>query len=191
MSQPLRDYLGTFQFLQKDEIEAFLELVTPLKLQKGDFFIQDGRTSRHIAFINAGVFRTFYYSSGDEEVTYCFTFKNTLITAYTSWILQQPTNENIEALTDMDLLLISKDSVDALESRFPNWITFFKQIAEREYMGLERRIFMLQRESAENRYQDLLTNHPEYLNTIPLQYLASYLGVTQRHLSRIRKKLVF
>jgi len=51
---------------------------------------------------------------------------------------------------------------------------------------MEKRIFLLQKESAETKYQDLLKHHPEYLNLIPLNYLASYLGITQRHLSRIR-----
>ncbi|MEM6525084.1 MAG: Crp/Fnr family transcriptional regulator [Bacteroidota bacterium] len=185
----LREFLNNYSYLTGEEIEAFLNLVKPIGLKKGDFFITEGKTSTHIAFIKSGIFRTFYHSSEIEPVTYCFTFKNTLITAYTSWILQQPTKENIEALTDMELLLISKESVNQLEVQYPNWTKFFKQIAEKEYINLENRIFMLQRESAETRYQDLLENYPEYLNQIPLQYLASYLGITQRHLSRIRKSI--
>lgn len=78
-----------------------------------------------------------------------------------------------------------------LEDYYPNWIKFFKNVAELEYVNLEKRLFLLQRESAEKRYQDLLENQPEYLKLIPLHYLASYLGVTQRHLSRIRKNLSF
>ncbi|MCZ8285856.1 MAG: Crp/Fnr family transcriptional regulator, partial [Bacteroidia bacterium] len=56
---------------------------------------------------------------------------------------------------------------------------------------LEKRIFQLQRVHAKQRYDDLLKNHPEYVQRIPLQHIASYLGITQRHLSRIRKELVF
>jgi len=81
--------------------------------------------------------------------------------------------------------------MNKLETSNPNWIKFFKHIAELEYINLEKRIFMLQRESAETRYQSLLNNQPEYLHHIPLHYLASYLGVTQRHLSRIRKNFTF
>jgi CRP-like cAMP-binding protein len=62
-------------------------------------------------------------------------------------------------------------------------------MAEQEYLKLEKRVFMLQKEKAERKYQDLLENHPDYLKHIPLNYLASYLGITQRHLSRIRKEI--
>lgn len=187
----LKQYLQSFQMLSEEEIEAFLQVVIPRKLKKGEFLIQEGRISKYIAFIESGIFRSFYHSTQREEVTYCFTFGNTLITAYSSWIQNQPSSENIEALTDMELQLISKEDVQRLESTYTNWIRFFKHVAEQEYINLERRIFMLQRESAESRYHDLLKNHPEYLHHIPLHYLSSYLGITQRHLSRIRKSISF
>ena len=185
----LNDFLQQYSYLKPNEIEAFVDLTKESNLKEGDYFIREGQISKHIAFIKSGIFRTYYHSSESEPVTYCFTFENTLITAYTSWIKQEPTLENMEALTDMELLLISKESVDLLLSQYPNWVRFFKDIAEQEYINLERRIFLLQRESAEKRYNDLIENYPDYLNKIPLQYLASYLGVTQRHLSRIRKSI--
>jgi len=187
----LKNYLSSFHILTEEEIDAFINVTTSLELKKGDYLVTEGDISKKIAYIQSGIFRSFYYSSESEEVTYCFTFKNTIITAYSSWILQLPSSENIQALTDMQLRIITKKDVDFLEETYPNWIKFFKHVAEQEYIGLEKRIFLLQRESAEKRYQDLLTNYPEYLHTIPLQYLASYLGVTQRHLSRIRKNIAF
>ena len=187
----IRDYLNSFRILTEDDISTFMSMVTSKSLKKGEFFITEGKISRYIAYIQSGIFRTFYHSSAQEEVTYCFTFKNTLITAYSSWITQKPTTENIQALTDMELMLISLENMRDLEVSNPNWIKFFKHIAELEYINLENRVFMLQRESAELRYQNLVDNHPEYLHHIPLHYLASYLGVTQRHLSRIRKNFAF
>jgi CRP-like cAMP-binding protein len=187
----LENYLRSFNILTEEEIEVFVNLTTSLELKKGDFLVKEGTISKKIAYIQSGIFRSFYYSSESEEVTYCFTFENTIITAYSSWILQVPSSENIQALTDMQLQIITKENVNFLEKTYPNWTKFFKHVAEQEYIGLEKRIFLLQRESAEKRYQDLLLNYPEYLHTIPLQYLASYLGVTQRHLSRIRKNIAF
>ncbi|WP_425075218.1 Crp/Fnr family transcriptional regulator [Psychroserpens sp. S379A] len=187
----ITNFLKSYNILTDEDIEAYLKLAESKTLKKDDFLVKEGQTSQYIAFIKSGIFRSFYYSSESEEVTYCFTFKNTLITAYTSWILEEPSAENIQALTDMDLLLISKKNMTYLEDHYPNWIKFFKYVAELEYVNLEKRLFLLQRESAEKRYQDLLENQPEYLKLIPLHYLASYLGVTQRHLSRIRKNLSF
>lgn len=191
MNNRIKKYLQSYQLLSPTEIDAFLELSTRTSLKKGMHLIREGEVSKHIAFIESGILRSYYYSSESEEVTYCFIFQDTLVTAYTSWITQQASQENLQALTDMELILISRAQLDQLEATYPNWIRFFKRVAENEYINLERRIFLLQRESAETRYQDLLEKHPEYLHDIPLRYLASYLGVTQRHLSRIRKNLVF
>ncbi len=89
------------------------------------------------------------------------------------------------------MLTISRDEILKLEDSSSNWLKFFKFIAEQEYIKMEKRIFMLQKESAEKRYRNLLTNDPKYLQLIPLSYLSSYLGITQRHLSRIRANITY
>ena len=183
----MKNYLRSFNILSNDEIDLFESKVTYKKLEKGDFLIQEGKTCKEVSFVISGLFRSFYYSSSEEEVTYCFTFSNSFVSAYSSFLSQTKTVENIQALTDMELLTISRDEILKLENSSTNWLKFFKFIAEQEYIKMEKRIFILQKESAEKRYQDLLSNDPEYLQLIPLNYLSSYLGITQRHLSRIRK----
>jgi CRP-like cAMP-binding protein len=165
-------------------------MMRPKKMQKGDFFVKEGKICQEVAFVVSGLFRSFYYTSNGEEVTYCFTFKNNFITAYSSFITQQKTQENIQAIEAIELLTISKQSIDTLEKTSANWLRFFKYMAEQEYVKMEKRIFLLQKESAETRYKDLMLNKSEYLHQIPLNYLASYLGITQRHLSRIRAKIM-
>lgn len=182
----LKNYLALFGLLTEDEIDAFIKLLKPKTIRKGDFFIKEGRVCQEVAFVVSGFFRSFYYSSQEEEVTYCFTFSNTFITAYSSFISQKGTAENIEALVDVELLTISKEEILKLEETSVNWLKLFKMMAEQEYIRQEERIFLLQKESAERRYKVLLDTQPKYLQLIPLNYLASYLGITQRHLSRIR-----
>ena len=155
-------------------------------INKNDFLIKEGNTAKDVSFIISGVCRSFYYSSSGEEVTYCFTFSNSFITAYSSFITNNKTEENIQALTDIELIVIPKAEIIQLENSSTNWLRVMKTIGEQEFIKLEQRIFMLQKETAEVRYKDLSENHPEYLQLIPLNYLASYLGITQRHLSRIR-----
>jgi CRP-like cAMP-binding protein len=99
--------------------------------------------------------------------------------------------ENMQAISDAELLIIKKDKIQKLTDENPNWIKFLKIIAEQEYLELEKRFFQLQRDTASQRYQSLLENQPNYIQDISLQYLASYLGITQRHLSRIRKEISF
>ena len=180
-------YLQSFQVLNDSEIERLISCFEFKTLTKGDFYIQEGKVGKDVGFVVSGLMRSFYYSSTEEEVTYCFNFENTFVAAYSSFLSQQPTRENIQALSEVQLLIVSREKIKELEEENVNWLRFFKLIAEEEYIRQEQRIFMLQCESAEKRYEDLVNNKPEYLQQIPLQYLASYLGITQRHLSRIRK----
>ncbi|WP_438712170.1 Crp/Fnr family transcriptional regulator [Aquimarina muelleri] len=183
----MRNYLESFNILTSDEIDLFESKVVSKKLKKGDFYIKEGKISKEIAFVVSGMLRSFYYSSSEEEVTYCFTFSNYFLSAYSSFLSQTKTVENIQALSDIELLCVSREEILKLEESSSNWLKFFKFIAEQEYIRMEKRIFLLQKESAEKRYEDLLANHPEFLQLIPLNYLSSYLGITPRHLSRIRK----
>ncbi|MEM9361899.1 MAG: Crp/Fnr family transcriptional regulator [Bacteroidota bacterium] len=185
----MKNYLKSFDILTENEIRSFEDLVKPRTLKKGHFYIKEGKISQEISFINSGILRSFYHNSKEEETTYCFTFSNSFVTAYSSFLTQTKTLENIQALTDTKLLSISRESILELERTSDNWLRLFKLISEQEYVKMEKRIFLLQKESAEKRYEDLLKNKSEYLQHIPLLYLASYLGITQRHLSRIRKAI--
>ncbi|WP_109830785.1 Crp/Fnr family transcriptional regulator [Reichenbachiella versicolor] len=183
----MKEFLQSFEILTSDEIESFISLLRPKTVNKGSYYIKAGQVAKEVSFIQSGIARSFYYSSTSEEVTYCFRSENSFLAAYSSFISQTPTSENIQALTDLKLLSVSWQEVKRLEATSPNWLRMLKHLTELEYIDMEARIFQLQRETAEKRYQDLLNNQPEYLNMIPLNYIASYLGITQRHLSRIRK----
>lgn len=185
----MKEYLQSFNLLTKEEIDSFESQVTCKHLKKGEYFIREGKICKEVAFVRQGVFRSYYHSSSGEEITYCFTFSNAFLTAYSSLLSQAETAENIQALTDVELYSISRTALLKLEASSPNWVKLLKLIAEEQYIKLEKRIFILQKETAEKRYEDLLNNQPELLQLIPLNYLASYLGITQRHLSRIRKSL--
>lgn len=187
----IKNYLKSYNILTDDEIEIFMQKTSKRNLKKQDYFIKEGETCKEVAFVLNGIFRSFYISDKAEEITYCITFPNNLMTAYSSFITEQSTVENIQAITDVELLIIPKSTIDDLASKSPNWIKFLKIVAEQQYIELEKRIFQLQKNNAFQRYSDLLNNQPEYIQNIPLQYLASYLGITQRHLSRIRKEISF
>lgn len=183
----MKNYLKAFNILSEKEIDEISTLGKYKSIKKGGYFTKEGTICKEVAFVVSGILRSFYHSSAAEEITYCLTFPSNFITAYSSFITQDKTVENIQALTATELFIISKKEIDRLEKSSSNWLRFSKIMAEQEYLKLEKRIFMLQKEKAEKRYQDLLENKPEYIQQIPLNYLASYLGITQRHLSRIRK----
>ncbi len=187
----IKSYLKSFNVLTDNEIENLIQLSTRRDLNKSDYFIREGETCKEVAFVLTGIFRSYYISDKGEEITYCITFPNNLMTAYSSFITGQSTAENIQAITSVELLIIPKNIIDDLALKNPNWVKFLKIVAEQQYIELEKRIFQLQKNNAAQRYVDLIKNQPEYIQNIPLHYLASYLGVTQRHLSRIRKEISF
>ena len=184
----LKSYLQSFGLLTDDEIDNLISLSTKRHLEKMDYFVRQGEVCKEVAFILKGSLRSFYISDKGEEVTYCLLFPNNFITAYSSYITGQSTVENMQAITPVEILVISKEDIDALATKSVNLVYFLKTIAEQQYIQLEKRIFQLQNNNALERYENLIKTQPEYVLQIPLQYLASYLGITQRHLSRIRKQ---
>lgn len=188
---PIGNFLYELNILTQTEIEQFVNLGKNKTIAKNDFFIKEGQVCNNIAFVNSGTLRTFYYSGKGDEITYCLTFPGSFMTAYSSLITQKPSYVNIQAMTDAELLIIPKAELEKLEKSSRNWLLFSKTIAERYFVTLENRLFTLQHESAEKRYKDLVNNRPDYIRQIPLKYLASYLGITQRHLSRIRREIAF
>ncbi|MGE8556465.1 MAG: Crp/Fnr family transcriptional regulator [Chryseobacterium jejuense] len=187
----VHDFFQSFELFSENEIEEFVKLFEIRKVSKNEYFIHEGEKCREVAFIQSGIFRSFYLSDDGKDMTYCFRFPNTMMAAYSSFISGCLSKESMQAITDAELLILKKEKMDALVQDKLNWMKFLKIIAEQEYLELESRFFQLQRDSATQRYSTLLKNYPDYIQKIPLQYLASYLGITQRHLSRIRKEISF
>lgn len=187
MNESLKNLVKSFNILSDNEIEKGLGHFQPHWMKKNEYLIHEGEVCNWLAFVVSGVFRNYYTSSKHEEVTYCLAFPNTFITAYSSFITQKKTFENIIALSNAEVLIIKQAEFQQLVDANSQWNTFARIFAEQSYLLMENRLLALQMESAEKRYRDLLHQNPEYLQHVPLKYLASYLGVTQRHLSRLRK----
>lgn len=191
MTTKIEALLRSFNVLSNQEIDEVLAAGKYRIIKKNDFFIKQGQICREVAIVESGFFRSFYQNSAEDEVTYCFTFSNNFISAYSSFITQENTVENIHALSDAKIFSLPRSKIMEWERTSVNWLRLSKILAEQEFIKMETRVFSLLKENAENKYLELLNKHPEYLKFIPLNQLASYLGITQRHLSRIRKEITF
>lgn len=186
----MQNFLRSYQLFSEAEIESLGPYLRFRRLEKGDYLIKAGKICTEIAFVQSGLLRSYYTKDDGEEITYCFTFENTLMTAYSSLITGLPSPENIQTLMPTELWVLQKRDLETLAHQSINWVLLQKHLAEQQYVELEKRIFSYQKEKASERYQDLLLAQPHYLQQIPLQYLASYLGITRRHLSRIRREFL-
>lgn len=180
-----------FGIFTEQEIIQVVQLFTIRKLNKGDYFVRELERCNEVAFISSGICRSYYITPNGDDITYCFRFPNDLMASYSSFITGSPSVETIQAIVPTELYVIQKNKLDELVLEKPIWTLFLKIIAEQQYLELEKRVFQLQKETATQRYAALLKNQPQFILEIPLHYLASYLGITQRHLSRIRKEITF
>jgi CRP-like cAMP-binding protein len=112
------------------------------------------------------LFRNFILSEEGVDTTYCLSFPNKFITAYSSYISGKPTVENIQAITDAEILVISKENLQNIFKNNSNWLIFSKSMAETEYIELEKRIFSLLKNKAKQRYLKLITRLNASIMTI-------------------------
>jgi CRP-like cAMP-binding protein len=186
----MKEFLNSYQFLNDAEIDEVTQYAAIKYLKKGEYFIRQGEVCKEVAFVKKGIFRNFITSRMGVESTYCLTLPNNSLSSYTSYITGEPAHESIQAIAKAEIFIISKEVLDKAINENPNWMKFMKIVTETEYMKLEKRIFSLLNEKANQRYLNLLEQNPAYVQQIPLHYLASYLGITQRHLSRLRREVM-
>lgn len=158
------------------------------QVSKGDFWVRQGSVCDQVAFVVSGKLRNFYIDDAGNEITCFFVTPDNFISAFTSFLTNTPTNENISALEDTELRVISKKDLEDLSVSVPKMQIFRRVIAENLFITMEKRIVMLQSQSAYERYEKMLKENPDIILSVPLQYTASFLGITPQHLSRLRKE---
>ncbi|MGL5275762.1 Crp/Fnr family transcriptional regulator [Myroides sp.] len=167
---------------------TLLPLLHEEVLDNKEMLIREGEIADKIVWIRAGVLRSYFLLEDGQERTYCITFDESMMTAMTSFISKQPSKENIQSIGKTELYVLYKADVDKLCENNIVWTIFFKQLLEEQFMELEEKLFDIQRLEAKERYLKLLQYYPQYIQRIPGIYLASFLNITPRHLSRIRKE---
>lgn len=161
---------------------------TKRKLKKKEYLFKPHQNCFFIAFIHKGVFRVFFYNQEGVEVTVWFSFAGMTITDMLAFYKQTQTTFYIQAVEDAEVSIIKKSKLEKLYSEHPEYLNFGKILAEKVATTVMERMLSLQTKTAEERYLELMAT-PDYLQKIPLKYLASYLGITDTSLSRIRKNL--
>ena len=183
MEQLLSHLLGNG--VPVSEISPIAEAFQFKKIPKGEYFTEEGKISKYLAFITKGLFQYFYTKEGKEITTYV-TGENTFLASVSSFYKQQPSKEYVRALVDSELWQIHYDDLAKLKISSEAFKTFYIGAMENVVVGIDESRSKLIILTAEERYASLLKDEPALLQQIPLQYLASILGVTPRHLSRIR-----
>lgn len=185
----LEKYIQTYFGVSNSELSAISTYFKPKKLSKGEFFLKHGQHADRLGFVQSGLVRE-YVLVGDKEITKWISTKGYFVVDLASFVFAQPARWNIQALTDCELYVI--DSVDyrKIGEVVPGWTALEKLFIAKCFTVLEDRVLQHLSLSAEERYEQLFNFNKELFNQVPLQYLASMLGMTPETFSRIRKKAV-
>jgi CRP-like cAMP-binding protein len=171
-----------------EEWEAFTRIVQFKKLKKKDLLLEEGQVCNFIAFLNSGVLREYSYLNG-KETTVDFVGENQFATDYQSFILQIPSEQYLEALTDVDMLVLKKEGINTLFDNFKIWERFGRLIIEKVFCRAEGKRKKIISTTHEEQYHEFVAAYPQIIQQVPQYYIASYLGLTPEHLSRLRKKI--
>lgn len=185
----LSDYILQFGDLNKQQIDFIISKAQELELHKDDYFSEAGKIPKRVGFILEGIFRFCYYNNKGEDITSYFIDATSFLTDYQKFEDQLIASEYVQAVTDCKMLVFSKKDWDEISNSIPDWgkivIKMYKKCMTE---AIERRSPLVS-EDATTRYLSFLEKFPTLANRIPLSYIASYLGITQQSLSRIRKNI--
>ena len=183
------NYILQFGNLNKQQIDLITHKGTEIALGKDEFFWEAGKKVKQIGFLADGVIRVFYYNNKGEEITRYFIDENHLILPGIDLDEVYTPSEYLAAVTDCKMVVFSiKDWKEIHETIIP-WNTIIQKIVSKTHKEKVARRREVVSADATTRYLDFIEKFPTLINRVPLSFIASYLGITQSSLSRIRKNI--
>ncbi|MEM6720557.1 MAG: Crp/Fnr family transcriptional regulator [Bacteroidota bacterium] len=172
-----------------NQVPEILEAFQYLHLQKNTLFVEEGKICPYFCFIESGILQHNIMVEGEEKTTY-LALKNSATAALKSFMHQIPSRKNIKAISDCDLFVIDQPNFQKLLETNPAFYSFYYNLIENQIYRIDDYRIDLLTLTPEERYKKLLQNEPKLLKEVPLHYLASFLGISSRHMSRIRKNSI-
>jgi len=174
--------------LSEQSVSGLIALMRSVSVAKGEMIIHQGHIEKHMYFIEQGLVRA-YSDGGEKQITFWFGLPGDYIISAQSFVHGKPGYESMEALEDSVLYEINTAELFALlkdNAELANWS---RKLAENELLKLEKMFINRQFKTATQIYVELLEQIPSLPNRVPLKYIASFLGISQVSLSRIRASL--
>lgn len=185
--QQLLSHITAYHPLTTEAENALQDCFTTVSMAKNEFLLKEGKTCRHLYFLEKGALRGFYNLDG-KEITHWFGFENDFVTSFHSFITGEPAVENIQLIESCTLWAISKETLTDLFNQHHDIERLVRIAYEKYYIRLEERYVNAQFKTAKELYENLVRQTPHVLERVPLGFIASYLGISQETLSRIRSK---
>ncbi|RYZ54924.1 MAG: Crp/Fnr family transcriptional regulator [Chitinophagaceae bacterium] len=161
----------------------------PVAFRKGDYFLKEGARSNDYLFLEKGIIRSFLFDTEGTEVTTNFYTSGNVVFEAASFFQRIPSQENFIALSECTGWIIAFEELNRLFHSLPLFRETGRAILVKTLVSLKMRTLSMINQTAEERYASLLATQPEIIRQVPLKYIASYLGITDTSLSRIRKEM--
>lgn len=189
MYEVLRKHISKRIALTEEEFERCTTYFIPKRLRKHHFLLQEGEVCTAMAFVSKGCLRCYSVDAKGDEHIVQFAIEDWWISDPYSLLTGEPSEYNIDALEDSELLLLDRRSEERLLSEIPKFERLFRLLLENRFVATQRRITAALSVPAEERYLGFLKAYPEIVSRVAQAHIASYLGITPQSLSRIRREL--
>lgn len=189
------DKESLINFIQKilpmpaNKAEQISTYFTPKQYFKNDFLLKEGKVCTESHFIESGFLRSYVVDIDGNEVTTDFYGSNIFANDFLSFFKRIPSNENIQVLADCTTWMINYEDLQICFHTIPEFREFGRMMLINNYSRLKERMLGMVQLTAEQRYEKLVASHTEIFQNAPLKNIASYLGITDTSLSRIRKEI--
>ncbi|GET26087.1 cyclic nucleotide-binding protein [Prolixibacter sp. NT017] len=181
-------YFNKWVDITEQEEEIILSAFEQTSVKKKKDLLVPGEVCRYVYFVTKGGLRSYFVDSKGVEHIYQIRLDNSWISDLESFFSQRPSKYYIEAMEDTQMLRISHERLEQLYHEVPKLERYFRILFQKAYINALERLNATMWESAVERYNDMLKEHSDIFQRVPLTYIASYLGITPESLSRIRKK---
>ena len=183
-----------FQFIDVND-QSMMDLIVNarekfkvLHLKKNEFFVKENEICQHFCFIESGILQHSIEVFDEEKTTY-LALRNSLTSSLSSFLFGKPSRKNIKAIADCKLWIVDLKTFKDLIENNKAFHQFYYNLIEKQICLIDDYRIDLLTLTPEERYKKLLATEPKLLQEVPLHYLSSFLGISSRHMSRIRKNI--
>lgn len=175
--------------MTKEEKDLAISKFRQVDFEKNSYLLEEGKTANHYWFIQSGFVRSYVIDTEGNDITTNFFSVGDIVIDWPSFFLRNPTRENIQALSDCVCWQLDFSTFQELFHSIKNFREQGRTTLVGSYFALKRHSISMIADQAKDRYLRLVKEKPHIVQNVSLKHIATYLGVTDTSLSRIRKEI--
>ena len=184
----LRQFADDNILQSESELDEIVDRFSVLALKKNQLLVAENQVCPYFCYVESGILQHAIVVEAEEKTTY-LALRDSVTSSLNSFLNKIPSRKSIKALVDCQLWVIDLESFKDLLANNQSFHQFYYNLIERQIILIDDYRIDLLTLSPEERYKKLLATEPKLLQEVPLHYLACYLGISNRHMSRIRKNI--